>query len=138
MPFYIPLSLAILVTHTQFLPQPYLASVPVGDIANSQILSNTAEYVRISKRIVMGRKLSHYPHDNKSQQFVESNLLCDSISNHPDCRAIAEVSNRGGPSLNPGQVMWDLWWTKWHWGRFSPSISVSLTNSHSTNCSILV
>jgi hypothetical protein len=21
--------------------------------------------------------------------------------------------------------MWDLWWTKWHWGRFSPSTSVS-------------
>jgi hypothetical protein len=22
--------------------------------------------------------------------------------------------------------MWDLWWTKWHWGRFSLSTSVSL------------
>jgi hypothetical protein len=22
--------------------------------------------------------------------------------------------------------MWDLWRTKWHWGRFSPSTSVSL------------
>jgi hypothetical protein len=21
----------------------------------------------------------------------------------------------------PGQLMWDLWWTKWHWGRLSPS-----------------
>jgi hypothetical protein len=21
--------------------------------------------------------------------------------------------------------MWDLWWTKWRWGRFSPSTSVS-------------
>jgi hypothetical protein len=31
--------------------------------------------------------------------------------------------------------MWDLWWTKWHWGRFSPSTSVSPVNSHSTNCS---
>jgi hypothetical protein len=31
--------------------------------------------------------------------------------------------------------MWDLWWTKWHWGRFSPSTSVFLANSHSTNCS---
>jgi hypothetical protein len=33
--------------------------------------------------------------------------------------------------------MWDLWWTKWHWGRFSPSASVSPTNSPSTDCSIL-
>jgi hypothetical protein len=31
--------------------------------------------------------------------------------------------------------MWGLWWTKWHWGRFSPSTSVSLANSHSINCS---
>jgi hypothetical protein len=29
--------------------------------------------------------------------------------------------------------MWDLWWTKWHWGRFSPSTSVSPANSHSPN-----
>jgi hypothetical protein len=30
--------------------------------------------------------------------------------------------------------MWDLWWTYWRWGRFSPSTSVSPTNSHTTNC----
>jgi hypothetical protein len=29
--------------------------------------------------------------------------------------------------------MWDLWWTKWRWGRFSPSTSVSPANLHSTN-----
>jgi hypothetical protein len=28
--------------------------------------------------------------------------------------------------------MWDLWWTKLHWGMFSPSTSVSPANSHST------
>jgi hypothetical protein len=32
--------------------------------------------------------------------------------------------------------MWDLWWTNWRWGRFSPSTWVSLANLHSTNCSI--
>jgi hypothetical protein len=26
-----------------------------------------------------------------------------------------------------------VWWTKWHWGRFSPSTSVSPANSHSTD-----
>jgi hypothetical protein len=31
--------------------------------------------------------------------------------------------------------MWDLWWTEWHWGRFSPSISVSPANFHSADCS---
>jgi hypothetical protein len=34
--------------------------------------------------------------------------------------------------------MWGLWWTKWHWGKFSPSTSVSPANSHSTKCSILI
>jgi hypothetical protein len=34
--------------------------------------------------------------------------------------------------------MWDLWWTKWHWGRFSPTILVSSANSHSTACIIII
>jgi hypothetical protein len=33
-----------------------------------------------------------------------------------------------------GLVKWDLWWTKWRWGRFSLSTSVSPANLHSTNC----
>jgi hypothetical protein len=43
------------------------------------------------------------------------------------------ASHRGGPSL----IMWDLWWTKWRWGRVSPSTSVSLANFHSTNFSTI-
>jgi hypothetical protein len=48
------------------------------------------------------------------------------------------TSHLGDPGSSPGQVMWDSWWTKWHWGRFSPSTSVSPANSHSTNCSIFI
>jgi hypothetical protein len=33
--------------------------------------------------------------------------------------------------------MWDLWWTKWRWGRFSPSTSDSPANVHSTNSSTI-
>jgi hypothetical protein len=44
------------------------------------------------------------------------------------------ASHRGGPDSNTGQVMWDLWWTKWYLSRFSPRTSVSPTNSHSTDC----
>jgi hypothetical protein len=33
--------------------------------------------------------------------------------------------------------MWDLWWTKWRWGRFSPSTSVSPANLYSTNFSTI-
>jgi hypothetical protein len=31
----------------------------------------------------------------------------------------------------------DLWWTKWCWGRFSPSTSVSPAYLHSTNFSVI-
>jgi hypothetical protein len=41
---------------------------------------------------------------------------------------------RGGPGGRSGLVKWDLWWTKWCWGSFSPSTSVSPANLHSTNC----
>jgi hypothetical protein len=41
-------------------------------------------------------------------------------------------SHRGGPVSSPSQVVWDLWWTKWHWGRFSPA------SSHSTDCSTVI
>jgi hypothetical protein len=33
--------------------------------------------------------------------------------------------------------MWGFWWTKLHWGRFSPSTSVSPAN-HSINFSIII
>jgi hypothetical protein len=36
------------------------------------------------------------------------------------------------------QVMWDLCWTKWDWGRFSPSTSVSPATSHFTDYSTLI
>jgi hypothetical protein len=34
--------------------------------------------------------------------------------------------------------MWGFWWIKQHWGRFSPSKSVSPANRHSTNFSIII
>jgi hypothetical protein len=40
-------------------------------------------------------------------------------------------------SYHVGGVLWDLWWTKWRWGRFSPSTSASPANLHSTNCSTI-
>jgi hypothetical protein len=57
-------------------------------------------------------------------------------------RAIAQAVSRWLPiavaRVPPVQVMWDLWWTKWHWGRFSASTAVSPTNHHSTNLSIII
>jgi hypothetical protein len=47
------------------------------------------------------------------------------------------ASHRGGPGSNPVIFMWDLWWTKWLWGRFYPSTSVFPANLHSTNFSTI-
>jgi hypothetical protein len=33
--------------------------------------------------------------------------------------------------------MWDLWLTKWRWGKFSPSKLISPANLHSTNFSTI-
>jgi hypothetical protein len=46
-------------------------------------------------------------------------------------RAIAQAASRWLPTAAAqvrvrGLFMWDLWWTKWHWSRFSPSTSVFL------------
>jgi hypothetical protein len=47
------------------------------------------------------------------------------------------ASHRGGPGSILGLVKWDLCWTKWRWGRFPPSTSVSPANLHSTKFSII-
>jgi hypothetical protein len=61
---------------------------------------------------------------------------------HTADRAIAQAVSRWLPTAaargsRPGRVMWDLEWTKWRWGRFSPSTSVSPANLHSTNFSTI-
>jgi hypothetical protein len=42
-----------------------------------------------------------------------------------------------GPGSTLGQAMWYFWWTKWHWGRFSPSTAVSPASSLSSSRSTL-
>jgi hypothetical protein len=51
---------------------------------------------------------------------------------------LRSASQPGGPGSSPGQVMWHLWWTNWHWGKFSPSTSVSPANSHATDFSTFI
>jgi hypothetical protein len=59
----------------------------------------------------------------------------------PTARLRPCCSSRGfpprSPGSSPGQVIWDLWWTKRHWSRFSPSTSVSPAK-HSTDCTTLI
>jgi hypothetical protein len=61
----------------------------------------------------------------------------DVIFNSSQGRAKAQaVSRRPGFESRSGHV--GLWWTKWHWDKFPPSISVPFANSHSTDCSTLI
>jgi hypothetical protein len=44
-----------------------------------------------------------------------------------------------GNSVRPNtEAVSALVWTKWRWGRFPPSTSVSPANFHSTNCSTII
>jgi hypothetical protein len=49
--------------------------------------------------------------------------------------AFWDVNCTGAPISS--LVMWDLWWTKWRWGRFSQSTSVSPANLYSTSFSTI-
>jgi hypothetical protein len=45
--------------------------------------------------------------------------------------------DRGGPDSIPGQVIWNLWWTKWHQGRLfrfpCPFSSLQILHSHQSS-----
>jgi hypothetical protein len=56
---------------------------------------------------------------------------------HLSKRTCTTLKSRCGPGSNPCLLMWDLWWTKWRWSRFSPSTSVSPANFHSTSFSTI-
>jgi hypothetical protein len=58
------------------------------------------------------------------------------------CAALTSVENNARPQLmsqrtscicsHPGQSMWELWWTKWHWDRFPLISLVFRCQYHST------
>jgi hypothetical protein len=45
--------------------------------------------------------------------------------------------NGTGRKKIPGQSMWGLWWTKWHWDRFFSEFSVFPCQFHSTGAPLL-
>jgi hypothetical protein len=47
--------------------------------------------------------------------FTATNLLTVHLLQSYNEYIFGHITTMG---LNPGQPMWDLWWTKWHWGRF--------------------
>jgi hypothetical protein len=72
----------------------------------------------------------------KSEKHVSTAkvLVCRSVCTSWSCEhsgmELADTGLKKRHSLD--QSMWDLWWTVWHWDRFSLSTSVSFPHFHST------
>jgi hypothetical protein len=69
---------------------------------------------------------------------AEALIATNTIRPCRSSRGQSLASHRSGPDSIPCRVLWDLWWAKWHRGRFSPSTSVSPAISNSTNVSVFI
>ena len=49
---------------------------------------------------------------------TRARVLITNSTSHYRSRRQSAASNRGDPRSIPGQSMWDLCWTKWHWNTF--------------------
>jgi hypothetical protein len=77
---------------------------------------------------------------SKQSTFVELGLNV-MIARNEEClyfrrKAVPQLK-RLVPVFQSDQVVYNLWWTKRHWGRFSPNTFVSPVN-HFTDCSTLI
>jgi hypothetical protein len=82
----------------------------------------------------------HYCCDRRKFQNLK-NIIAQKVYTerpHHSSSGLSLAYHRAGPGSSPGLVMWDLWWTRWRWGRFSPSTSVSPANLHSTSWSTII
>jgi hypothetical protein len=131
------LSQSVLMRHHMKLARHYEKSLCIASLPVSPTFIKSEPPVPIELNC-MG--LIATLHGNESR---ESNPVTQPLLTKAFLYAIAQAvsspdSYRGGPSSSPSQVMWDLRWTKWHWGRVSPSTSVSPAISHSTDCSTFI
>jgi hypothetical protein len=85
----------------------------------------------------------HYQKQKKKSQFLRAifSRFFHGFLVFATGRAVAQAVSRWLPTAaarcSRPDSMWGLSWTKRHWGRFSPSTSVSPAN-HSTNFSIVI
>jgi hypothetical protein len=81
----------------------------------------------------------------EANQFLQNAAMSKSANNQNNCLKTKSwpcrssggqppASHHGGPGSSPAQVVWDLWRTERHWGRFPPCTSVS----PATNCSTII
>jgi hypothetical protein len=115
----------------------------------SKQLEKKVLFVRYSKLNFKRHTRENTEHLNSWESWLLLKLiedLFDGAFNSSDYKALrlrhsssgwSLASHSDGPGSSPGLFEWDLWWTKWCWGRFSPSTSVFPANIHPTKFSIL-
>jgi hypothetical protein len=91
-----------------------------------------------SRVLVLERKNETCTHWTLNRRFPQNELqMCANKWPFHNSSGWSVASHRGGLSSRPGSML-GLRWTKRHWGRFSPSTSISPANYHSTNFSIII
>jgi hypothetical protein len=78
------------------------------------------------------RHLDFYPLTISDNSLLAHSPKCNTVHNK------RPASHRRGPGLRPGQSMWDLWWTKWHWDRFFSKSFGFLLSISFLRCSIFI
>jgi hypothetical protein len=65
----------------------------------------------------------HAEHTSKHSYGVILTLVRPrpSVYTTTDPQTVRQLDRRSPGSIS-GQVTWNLWWTKWHWGRFCRSL----------------
>jgi hypothetical protein len=85
-------------------------------------------YISVNNQTFLGAQETHdrpkYQISvNRKRHFIDwislSTVSIRHIRGEPWLRP---ASHRGGLGSLPGQCMWELWWTKWHWDRFFSEI----------------
>jgi hypothetical protein len=70
--------------------------------------------------------LDSYSSNPYSLLQLHDHLHCvTSVVGRRPLRRLVAGFHRGGPGSSLGQVILDLWWTDLHWGKVSPSTSIS-------------
>jgi hypothetical protein len=71
-----------------------------------------SDYIPSNCRTLMNNELGKIQRKDRCLMKVLSPIYCERL-------------RRGGLGSSQGLITWNLWYIKWHWGRFSPSTLVS-------------
>jgi hypothetical protein len=111
-----------------------------------EVLCNERSYAGSRRLIPPSRRQTCIPartYDFRSHQQIHVSLCVKYLLEEcgrlkPMLRRLVTGFPPRLPGFEPGSGHVGLCWTKWHWGRVSPSTSGFPANFHSTNCSTFI